>query len=152
VCDRGRPTTEKVRVVTERNQQVARIDYERDHEVDHDVEQAIAVHIARLGAGAQALLVSDYVKGAITRAVVQALIDLEGSSRTESGVPAPLIVDPKIPHLACYAGAALVTPNQHEAETATHMRIRSDADASAAAREFRRRAGCAAALVTRSEH
>ena len=30
VVDRGRPTTEKVRVVTERNQQVARIDYEQD--------------------------------------------------------------------------------------------------------------------------
>ena len=30
VEDPGRPTTEKVRVVTERNQQVARIDYERD--------------------------------------------------------------------------------------------------------------------------
>src|SRR5205814_10087138 len=30
VVDSLRPTTEKVRVVTERNQQVARIDYERD--------------------------------------------------------------------------------------------------------------------------
>ena len=34
VEDAARPTTEKVRVVTERNQQVARIDYEDDGEAD----------------------------------------------------------------------------------------------------------------------
>jgi D-beta-D-heptose 7-phosphate kinase/D-beta-D-heptose 1-phosphate adenosyltransferase len=61
----------------------------------------------------------------------------------------PLLVDPKIPHLASYAGASLVTPNQHEAETATHRRIRTDEDARAAAREFRARARCDAALLTR---
>src|SRR5438046_1140869 len=33
VRDAGRPTTEKVRIVTERNQQVARIDYEIDADV-----------------------------------------------------------------------------------------------------------------------
>ena len=63
----------------------------------------------------------------------------------------PLVVDPKIPHLDCYAGATLVTPNHHEAEAATHRRIRTDEDARAAAREFRERARCEAALVTRGE-
>ena len=38
----------------------------------------------------------------------------------------PVLVDPKIPHLEYYAGASLVTPNHHEAEIATHLRIRSD--------------------------
>ena len=51
----------------------------------------------------------------------------------------PLVVDPKIPHIDCYAGATLVTPNHHEAEAATHRRIRIDEDARAAAREFRER-------------
>ena len=64
----------------------------------------------------------------------------------------PLIVDPKIPHLACYAGATLVTPNHHEAEIATHRRIRTDDDAREPARDFRRRAGCEAVLITRGEH
>ena len=36
----------------------------------------------------------------------------------------PLIVDPKLPHIDYYAGATLVTPNHHEAETATHLRVR----------------------------
>jgi D-glycero-beta-D-manno-heptose-7-phosphate kinase len=64
----------------------------------------------------------------------------------------PLIVDPKIPHLACYAGATLVTPNHHEAETATHRRIRTDDDARDAARDFRTQASCDAVLITRGEH
>ena len=38
VEDRSRPTTEKVRIVTERNQQVARVDYERDSDVSGDLD------------------------------------------------------------------------------------------------------------------
>ena len=47
VRDPGRATTEKVRVVTERNQQVARIDYENDADVSGDVERAILEAISR---------------------------------------------------------------------------------------------------------
>ena len=64
----------------------------------------------------------------------------------------PLLVDPKIPHLTFYAGATLVTPNHHEAEAATHRRIRDDDEAREAARDFRARAQCDAVLVTRGEH
>ena len=143
VADETRPTTEKVRVVTERNQQVARIDYERDADAGGEVERAIVAQVNRLGGGAKALLVSDYLKGAITRGVVEALL---------RHAPTPLIVDPKIPHLACYAGATLVTPNHHEAEVATHLRLRTDDDARRAARDFRTRAQCDAVLITRGEH
>lgn len=142
VRDAARPTTEKVRVVTERNQQVVRIDYERDADVHGRMEQALIERLAPAARTARAVLVSDYLKGAITRAVVERLL----------AAGAPLIVDPKIAHLACYAGATVVTPNHHEAETATHMRIRNDDEARAAAREFRYRAQCAAALITRGEH
>ncbi len=142
VRDPDRPTTEKVRVVTERNQQVVRIDYERDADIGGGVESAVIERITVLGGGANALLVSDYLKGCVTRAVVQAL----------RAIGAPLLVDPKIPHLAYYSGATLVTPNNHEAEAATHMRIRTDDDARAAAREFRYRAQCEATLITRGEH
>jgi rfaE bifunctional protein kinase chain/domain len=142
VEDAARPTTEKVRVVTERNQQVARIDYERDADAGGDIERALIAQVARLAGDAKALLVSDYLKGAITRAVIEAL--LRGAI--------PLIVDPKIPHLACYAGATLVTPNHHEAEVATHLRVRTDDEARQAARDFRTRAQCEGVLITRGEH
>ena len=153
VPDPGRPTTEKVRVVTERNQQVARIDYERDADASGDVERAIIEKIERLGPGAKALMVSDYLKGTITLGVmrsVKASAFAEASAAERASVP--LIIDPKIPHLDFYAGATIVTPNHHEAEAATHLRIRDDDEARAAAREFRARAGCDAVLVTRGEH
>ena len=144
VEDRDRPTTEKVRIVTERNQQVARIDYERDADVTGDLARVIVARVKRLGSGAKTLLVSDYLKGAITRTIVEAMVALKTADRA-------LVVDPKIPHLACYAGASLVTPNHHEAEIATHLRLRTDEDARRAARVFRDRAKCDAVLITRSE-
>ncbi|HJZ71735.1 MAG TPA: D-glycero-beta-D-manno-heptose-7-phosphate kinase [Vicinamibacterales bacterium] len=144
VVDRSRPTTEKVRVVTERNQQVARVDYERDTDAAGDVERTIADAVSRHAGDAKALLVSDYLKGAITRSAIEALL---AAARR-----APLVIDPKIPHLACYAGATLVTPNHHEAEAATHIRIRSEDDAREAAHAFRARAQCEAVLITRGEH
>jgi D-glycero-beta-D-manno-heptose-7-phosphate kinase len=146
VVDRARPTTEKVRIVTERNQQVARVDYEQDGDVAGRVEDEILARVAGCARGAAALLVSDYLKGAITRRLVEALI---AAGRAAA---APLVVDPKIPHLSCYAGATLVTPNHHEAEAATHRRIRTDAEAREAAHDFRARAACEAVLITRGEH
>jgi D-beta-D-heptose 7-phosphate kinase/D-beta-D-heptose 1-phosphate adenosyltransferase len=53
--------------------------------------------------------------------------------------------------LKCYAGATVVTPNQQEAEAATHRRIRRDEDVRAAAIEFRHRANCDSVLMTRGE-
>jgi D-beta-D-heptose 7-phosphate kinase/D-beta-D-heptose 1-phosphate adenosyltransferase len=145
VEDRSRPTVEKVRIVTERNQQVARVDYEEDADAEGDCERRLADRIDRLGRGAAVVLVSDYLKGVVTRELMRAI----GGLGTNG---APLVVDPKIPHIDYYAGATIVTPNHHEAEIATLRRIRTDEDARAAALEFRRRAGCGAALITRGEH
>jgi D-beta-D-heptose 7-phosphate kinase/D-beta-D-heptose 1-phosphate adenosyltransferase len=150
--DASRPTTEKVRIVTERNQQVARVDYERDDDADGAVEQAMVERVRQLGDGASALLVSDYLKGSITRRVVEALVAISRAREADAATGRiPLLVDPKIPHLSYYAGATLVTPNHHEAEIATHVRIRTDEDARTAARDFRARAGCDAVLITRGE-
>jgi D-beta-D-heptose 7-phosphate kinase/D-beta-D-heptose 1-phosphate adenosyltransferase len=146
VVDRERPTTRKVRVVTDRHQQVARVDYERDDEASDAAEGELIARARALADGAGAIVVSDYLKGTITGRLVEALV----AAAAARGVP--LLVDPKIPHIGYYRGATLVTPNHHEAETATHMRIRNDAEAREAARAFRDRAGCHGVLITRGEH
>ena len=58
---------------------------------------------------------------------------MESAVRSAATHAIPLLVDPKIPHIDYYAGATVVTPNHHEAEAATHMRVRSADEASAAA-------------------
>ena len=93
------------------------------------------------------VVVSDYLKGAVTQAA--------GGAPSSSGAgrgKIPVLVDPKIPHIDYYAGATLVTPNHHEAEIATHMRIRTDDDARGPRQVFLERARCEGVLITRGEH
>jgi rfaE bifunctional protein kinase chain/domain len=145
IGDATRPTTTKVRIVTERKHQVARIDYESDTEVAGDVEERVIAAIQQHVPHAAAIVVSDYLKGTVTRRVMQLVV----AAAAATGVP--VLVDPKIPHLEYYAGATVVTPNHHEAETATHMRVRTDEEAQAAARVFRERALCESVLMTRGD-
>ncbi|MEP6915800.1 MAG: PfkB family carbohydrate kinase, partial [Acidobacteriota bacterium] len=146
VQDAGRCTTRKLRVVTTRNLQVARIDYEDDREVSGTLEAAMIDRIRRLTPSADAILLSDYLKGAVSQAVAAAAI----AQARARGIP--LLVDPKVPHIDYYRGATVITPNHHEAEAVTLMRIRTSEEARAAAGRFRERAGCECVLVTRGEH
>ena len=146
VSDASRCTTRKFRVVTTRNQQVARIDYENDAELDESVEAKVVQKVADLAAAADAIVVSDYLKGVVSPRVAAA------AAKAASEHDVPLLVDPKVPHIEYYTGATVITPNHHEAEMVTHMRIRTDADAREAARRFRDRARCGSVLITRGEH
>jgi rfaE bifunctional protein kinase chain/domain len=146
ITDQERRTTTKMRVVTSRNQQVSRIDFESDHEVGPAIEEALASQIDMRARSAQVILVSDYQKGVVTRRSMTHLLAFAQSSGL------PVIVDPKVPHIDYYAGAALVTPNHVEAESATNSRIASHEDARKASIALRQRMGVDSVLITRGEH
>ena len=145
VGDASRPTTTKVRIVTDRNQQVARIDYEAESEIGEEVEQRVIAEIHKHAPRVSAIVVSDYLKGCVTRKVVEAAV----AAAAERQVP--VLIDPKIPHVDYYSGASVVTPNHHEAEIAANMRVRSEDEARGAARLFRDRARCDSVLMTRGD-
>ncbi len=145
VGDPARRTTTKVRIVTERNQQVARVDYENETEISGDVEQRLIAAIRQLATDASVIIVSDYLKGAVSQELMRAVIE------TADRRLIPVLVDPKIPHVEYYAGATLVTPNAQEAEAATLGRIRDEASARLAARQFRSRVACTSVLITRGD-
>lgn len=139
----GRPTTRKVRVVTTRNQQVARIDYEDESPLPADIAGHVSTQVAHACAGAHAVVLSDYRKGLLTP-------DILAATRAAAG-RAPIIVDPKVPDARHYAGATVLTPNHHEAELMTGTRISTPADAKAAARALHA-ATNANILITWGEH
>ena len=146
VVDAARPTTRKLRIVTQRQQQVARVDFESDIDLDPPTAGRVAKAVAAHADHADVVLVSDYLKGCITTDTMAAVLQ----AATSRGIA--VLVDPKIPHLDLYRGVTLVTPNQVEAETATHARIRTDDQAREAARRLRERLGCASVVITRGEH
>src|SRR5687768_8438294 len=103
IADKDRCTTRKLRVVTTRNQQVARIDYECDRAVGGDLEAALVKKVRAAAAHAHVVLISDYQKGTITAGTANAAIE----AAKARGIPS--LVDPKVPHIDYYAGAALIT-------------------------------------------
>jgi D-beta-D-heptose 7-phosphate kinase/D-beta-D-heptose 1-phosphate adenosyltransferase len=145
VGDPSRPTTTKVRIVTERNQQVARIDYEADADVADEIEARLIAEIQKHAAQTSVIVISDYLKGCITRGVMSAVVSAAAARGT------PVLVDPKIPHVDYYTGCTVITPNHHEAEIAANMRVRNEDEARRAARLFRDRAGCQSVLITRGD-
>lgn len=145
MVDPSRPTTRKLRVVTSRNQQVARIDYEQDGEVSGSSLEALCRHVRTAAANARAIVLSDYRKGTIVPAVIAAAADAARAAKT------PLLVDPKVPQAERYRGATLITPNHHEAELMTQQSVRSTDDARRAARALHEKSG-ASVLITWGEH
>jgi rfaE bifunctional protein kinase chain/domain len=145
VIDASRPTTRKLRVVTSRNQQVARIDYEVDAEPALAVERELATRLAGAIRGVRAVVISDYRKGVITRGLLAAAL----SAAREAD--APVLVDPKVMQAEWYRGATLITPNHHEAALMTQAPVRTDAEARTAARLLHERTG-ASVLITRGDH
>lgn len=145
VTDPDRPTTRKTRVVTTRNQQVARVDQERDHEAAGRALSALVASIADLARTADALVLSDYRKGVVTPAVVAATV--------AAALPRelPVLVDPKVAQAERYRGVSLITPNHHEAELMTRTVIRTTDDARRAARLLHEQTG-ANVLITWGEH
>jgi D-glycero-beta-D-manno-heptose-7-phosphate kinase len=143
--DAGRPTTHKTRIIAH-HQQVVRADREDTDEIGSALEGALGDAVRRAARGAGAIILSDYQKGVVTRGLMKKVLD----AARRAGVP--LLVDPKVRHFALYRGAAVVTPNQAEAEQATGVRIRDTASLHEAGQRILKTLRCRAALITRGEH
>lgn len=102
-----RPTTEKIRFVTN-GHQVLRVDTEIATPIPESIQHHIIEKISNLIDDHDLLILSDYAKGVLTDRVVKAVIALAN----ESGKI--VIVDPKAKHLSRYSGATVITPNTKE--------------------------------------
>ena len=113
VHSEGFPTITKARILGGR-QQMLRLDFERagarqKSEYDRLIETTLG-----LLPGSDALVISDYAKGAITPDVCRALIP------AARGRGIPVLVDPKSQDFTRYRGATTICPNLAEFARAVH--------------------------------
>lgn len=147
VADPSRPTTRKVRFVSEHfSTHMLRADWEQAAPASAAIEQRLIDAILPQLARADIVLLSDYAKGVLTARVLRNVIDAARKLGKR------VIVDPKSANLAIYRGATLLTPNRKEFAEATRSRADTDAGIAAAAQEAMILADCEAMLITRSEH
>src|SRR3954462_170083 len=147
VSDAARPTTRKVRFVSEHfSTHMLRADWEPAQPAAADVEQKLIDAILPQLARADIVLLSDYAKGVLTARVIRNVIDAARKLGKR------VIVDPKSANFAVYRGATLVTPNLREFAEATRSRAGTAAEIAGAAQEAMVLADCEAMLVTQSEH
>jgi rfaE bifunctional protein kinase chain/domain len=144
IVDVSRPTTVKTRIIAH-SQLVVRADRERRTPVDSTVAERIVATLRRLLRSADALVVSDYDKGAVTPAVLDEILPAAEAARV------PVLIDPKIRNFDSYRPATLVTPNHHEALRLTNTEDDTDEGMARAARAIRERLGCRSVLITRGE-
>lgn len=140
----GRRTGRKTRVVAA-NQQIVRIDRESRDPLGPDAEQRLIAWLQQHVGRFQVVLISDYLKGVLTRSVLAAVI---AAARQRA---IPVLVDPKGNDYRKYCGASCLTPNRKEAETASGIVIRDQESLDKAARELMAQVELAHLLITRSE-
>ena len=147
VCDPSRPTTRKVRFVSEHfSTHLLRADWESTAPASVATEQKLIDAILPLLPRADIVLLSDYAKGVLTARVIRNVIDAARKLGKR------VIVDPKSANLAIYRGATLLKPNRKEFSEATRSRLDSEKSIFDGAQEIMQLADCEAVLVTQSEH
>jgi rfaE bifunctional protein kinase chain/domain len=119
VRDSGRPTTVKTRVIAH-NQQVVRTDREIRAEVSGSTEQRLFDDVMSGLRSCDAVVISDYGKGVITKRLLD---DLIPEARSMQRI---VSVDPKENHFKNYRRVSLITPNQYEAGSILGKRIHDE--------------------------
>ena len=142
VTARSRPTTIKTRFVAS-GQQLLRLDDEDSGLVDLDTEAQLVRAVESAAEGAGVILLSDYAKGAVTPAVIEACL------RAARAFGAHLIVDAKARSFMKYGAADLIKPNALELSVLSGLPTDTDEEVEAATAAVLRACAAKAILVTR---
>jgi len=105
--DNQKPTTQKVRILGQK-QQLLRIDYEKKEYLNKKIENNIINFIKEKIDSINAIIISDYAKGVITKDLVE---KIKNTAKNKI-----IIADPKPKHKDFYKDVSLVTPNIKEAK------------------------------------
>jgi D-beta-D-heptose 7-phosphate kinase / D-beta-D-heptose 1-phosphate adenosyltransferase len=146
VVDPARPTTRKVRFVSEHHStHLLRADWELAQLLNAKTEKVLIDRALAALPRAASVVLSDYAKGTLTPRVIREVID----AAKKAGIP--IIVDPKAADYSIYRGATVIKPNRKELAEATRRRADSDEEVIAAASELNRLLGTEAVVVSLSD-
>lgn len=142
----SRPTTTKLRIIGG-HQQMLRLDFERDEPMEEEYEAKLRTFIKKkLSESLDAVIISDYGKGACDEEACQYIIKASHAHGT------PVIIDPKGANWLKYAHADYITPNLKEINEILLDRIKNDdAQVEKAAHYAMRKYKLKNIIVTRSE-
>jgi D-glycero-beta-D-manno-heptose-7-phosphate kinase len=144
ICEDGRPTTVKTRIIA-RHQQVVRYDREHRTPLNQNTIERILSFIRENLPHLGGIIVSDYAKGVVTQGFLDALRLLVACS------PVPVVVDPKVQHADSYRSFTMITPNNHEASQMSGIEIGDDETLIRAGRSLLKRLACESVLITRGK-
>jgi rfaE bifunctional protein kinase chain/domain len=146
VTDPSRPTTTKTRIVAQGSlrfpQQLARIDHLDRRPVGEDVEGAIIAHLETLVPQADAVLVSDYRTGVVSKAVVASVLDVARRHDRLATVDSQ-------GNLHKFHTFNLVKCNHAEAQAVTRRTLFTEDDFLQAGETFLKELGAQAVVITR---
>lgn len=143
VREAGRTTPRKVRLVAHQHQ-LLRLDFEKPAPMSARSRERLLRSFSRYGKRLDALIVSDYQKGAVTAELCDRLLPLARARRL------PVFVDPKPANLSVCRLATAVTPNLQEAEVMAGLPMRDAKQIERGGRLLLEKFQCSYLLITRS--
>lgn len=142
--DATRPSTEKIRVVAQR-QQMLRLDRESRAPLSASLVAQALKHAQELLPEIDGVVCSDYAKGVCSPNLLTPVFALAQEARR------PIMVDPKASDFTVYRGATMIKPNRLEAESASGLRLSTPEALQQAAAVLLQRGQTQALLVTRGQ-
>ena len=144
VVDGTRPTTLKTRIIAH-NQQVVRADRESRAVISNEIEDLIVARFLSEIEMADAVVVSDYNKGLLTKRLLSLTLE---AARERQLITC---LDPKLRSFTHYQPVTVITPNNQEAAEAAGVIIEDEESLVEAGRKLLGSIDCRAVLVTRGE-
>ncbi len=143
VCEPGRPTTVKARVIAH-GQHIVRIDRETKRAITEQTQRQLLDILAQQISTLDAVILQDYNKGVVGCAMIPQVIRIAQAHNV------PVYVDPKSENFFEYQGATLFKPNRKEAEDALGKRLSTQAEQEEGIRQLRQRLQCGTVVLTLS--
>lgn len=119
IKEKDRKSAQKCRLMAV-HQQVIRFDKESKDDICENSENLILDNFKKNISKFDAILLSDYAKGVLTKNLCQKIIQI--SNKFQKFV----LIDPKGKDYSKYSGATLLTPNKKEATLATRIEIEDE--------------------------